>query len=97
MCMNITCTEIDIGMIKYELNSKMLQGRIRPMAIAMTFLSLYWLSFFFSFFFFKRIPMNTFYNLNYDCTCWSQFATSASVDVNGIFCLEFVWISDPHN
>ncbi len=25
------------------------------------------------------------YNFNYDCTCWSQLATSASVDVNGIF------------
>ncbi len=24
-------------------------------------------------------------NLNSDCTCWSQLATSASVDVYGIF------------
>ncbi len=53
------------------------------MAIAMAFLSLYWLSFSFSSS--LRTPMNSFPNMNFDCTCWSQLATSASVDVNGIF------------
>ncbi len=49
------------------LNSQM----VRPMAIAVAFLSLYWLSFSFSFLSCKML-----WNLNFDYTCWSQLNTS---------------------
>ncbi len=58
------------------------------MAIAMASLSLYWLSFSFFFFSFLRAPPYPYHpitNWNFDCTCWSQLATSTLVDVTGIF------------
>ena len=61
---------------------------IRPMAIAMASLSLYWLSFSYFFFSFLTAPMNSSKMLqdwNFDSTCWSQLATSNLVDVTGIY------------